>query len=97
MAEWDFTDDFTPDDFMEIVEHLEITNPELNGKMFAQAPKLNKIPENTPLTPTEKPKNENTIQALRSEIENLRREIEIRDAQLITMYHHLLNIIKKHV
>lgn len=98
MSDWDFTDEFTPEDFLEIVEHLEIRNPELKlDKSFAKAPKLDKLPEHMPLSPTEKPKNENTIQALRNEIDNLRKELEIRDAQLYTMYHHLVHIIKKHL
>jgi hypothetical protein len=95
MTDWEFNDQFTPEDFMEIVEHLEELEEE--DKRFAHAPKLDKQPELIQQKSIDKPKNENTIQALRAEIDNLRKEIEIRDAQLFTMYHHLVYVIKRHL
>ncbi len=91
---WNFDEEFTPEDFLEVVENLEYTHEE--ERKFYQAPKLTKLEKQELQKQKEKTKVD-TLAALREEISSLRKEIEIRDAQLQTMYYHLLNIIKKHL
>ena len=92
--DWEFTEQFTPEDFLEVVENLEV--PDEEETKFAIAPKLEKLEKKELNKQKEKAKTD-TIALLREDIENLRKEIEIRDAQLQTMYYHLLNIIKRHL
>lgn len=91
---WNFDEEFTPEDFLEVVEHLEYTHEE--ERKIYQAPKLTKLEKQELQKQKEKTKVD-TLAALREEISSLRKEIEVRDAQLQTMYYHLLNIIKKHL
>ena len=95
MDSWEFNDEFTPEDFLHIVECLEEPSPN-NLQPFLQAPTL--TPKQKKETYKEKDRQKTiTIMELHKEIEQLRKEIEVRDAQLYTMYYHLLNLIKNHL